>query len=310
MDKKFKMNILSKIQFGSKLYGTNIPTSDDDYRAVYLPTLEECVLLRAKDAWEDKSEEDTSFFSLQHLMKMAAQGQSAAVELICADSRYWKSSSPFWEYIHENRKIFFSKNMHSFIGYAKAMAGKYSSRVDRLNEMENLLNHLNSIKQDEHNNRLGDFWDGLPESLNAVKGVNNLNKSADKRVYHVCGRELQPTSTISHVISIVETILQGYGERVKKAQSADMDYKALMHAFRAAYQVQEIVETGDLKFPLRDCEYLRDMRSGKINFMENKLDEKLDGLISDLQIKISNSSLPERVNQSIIDKIILDAYKL
>ena len=78
------MNVLSKIQFGSKLYGTNIPTSDDDYRAIYLPTLKECVLLKAKDAWEDKSEEDTSFFSLQHLMKMASQGQSAAVELVCA----------------------------------------------------------------------------------------------------------------------------------------------------------------------------------------------------------------------------------
>ena len=304
------MKLISKIQFGSKLYGTNVPTSDNDYRAIYLPTLEDCVLLKAKDAWEDKSEEDTSFFSLQHLMKMASQGQSAAIELICAGPEFWTSSSPLWEEIHANRKIFFSKNMHSFIGYAKAMAGKYSSRIDRLLEMENLLKFFGDIN-DQSKDRLGDHWETLPESLNAVKGENPLNKAKDKRAYYVSGRELHATTTISHVISIIQTIVDGYGERVRKAKSSGLDdYKALMHAFRAAYQVREIVKTGDLKFPLKDHEYLRDMRSGKINFMEHKLDQKLDDLISEVQIDVDNSNLPDRVDQKVIDNVILKAYNL
>lgn len=310
------MNVLAKIVFGSKLYGTNIPTSDNDFRAIYLPTLEECVLLCARDAWEDKSEEDTSFFSLQHFLKMASEGQSAAIELLCAGPEHRVSTSPLFEYLHENRKHFFSKNMNSFVGYARAMSGKYTSRVDRLNEAEAIVAYLqeniefadeNGVK---YSPRLADVWDGLPVSPNATKGENPNNKNADKRAYFVCGRELQATVTTEHAIGVIKQIVNTYGERVKKAKSADLDYKALMHAFRAGYQVKQIMETGDLKFPLPEADYLRDMRSGKINFVDNHLDEKLDDLMNEVQGLIDNSKLPDRVDKKVVDQLILKAYGL
>lgn len=315
------MNILAKIVFGSKLYGTNIPTSDNDFRAIYLPTLQECVLLRARDAWEDKSEEDTSFFSIQHFLKMAQQGQSAAIELLCAGPEHRVSTSPFFEELHKNRKQFFSKNMNSFVGYARAMSGKYTSRVDRLNEAESIVKFLteNEYKKTEHYsvgdrdlipNRLSDVWEGLPISPNATKGENPQNKNVDKRAYFVCGRELQATVTTSHAIQVIGDIVKTYGERVRKAKSAELDYKALMHAFRAGYQVKQIMETGDLKFPLPESEYLRDMRSGKVNFVDNHLDEKLDDLMAEVQGLIDNSKLPDRVDMKIVDDIILKAYSL
>ncbi len=311
------MNILAKIVFGSKLYGTNVPTSDNDFRAIYLPTLEECVLLRARDAWEDKSEEDTSFFSLQHFLKMAQQGQSAAIELLCAGPEYRVLSSPFFEELHKNRNQFFSKNMNSFIGYARAMSGKYTSRVDRLNEAEAIVKFLEEnqfyegeIGMGKVANRLSDVWEGLPVSPNATKGENPQNKNVDKRAYFVCGRELQATVTTAHAIDVIKQIVNTYGERVRKAKSAELDYKALMHAFRAGYQVKQIMETGDLKFPLPESEYLRDMRSGKINFVDNNLDEKLDDLMVEVQGLIDKSDLPDRVDTKIVDDIILKAYSL
>ena len=315
------MNILAKIMFGSKLYGTNIPSSDNDFRSIYLPSLQECVLLRAKDAWEDKSEEDTSFFSLQHFLKMAAQGQSVAIELLCAGTEHRVSTSPLFEELNKNRKLFFSKNMNSFVGYARAMSGKYTSRVDRLKEAETIVEYLEknrwkspSIDLENHNiptlNRLSDIWEGLPLSPNATKGENPQNKNLDKRAYFVCGRELQSTVTTEHAIKVIGDIVNTYGERVRKAKSAELDYKALMHAFRAGYQVKQIMETGDLKFPLPESEYLRDMRSGKINFVDNHLDEKLDDLMLEVQLLIDNSSLPARVDMKIVDDIILKAYDL
>lgn len=311
------MNILAKIIAGSKLYGTSIPTSDNDFRSIYLPTINECVLLKAKDVIEDKSEEDTSIFSLQKFLRMCQEGQSIAIEILCAGPEHRISTSPFFEYIHDNRKLFFSKNMNSFIGYARNQSSKYTSRVDRLNEAEAIVKYLSENEYKEQHvsfpkqaNRLSDIWDGLPVSPNATKGENPQNKNTDKRAYFVCGRELQATITTTHAIDVIKQIVNTYGERVKKAKSADLDYKALMHAFRAGYQVKQIMETNDLKFPLPEADYLRDMRSGKINFVDNHLDEKLDDLMIEVQGLIDKSSLPERVDKKVVDEIILKAYNL
>ena len=53
------MNTLVKLTYGSGLYGTRIPTSDVDYRGVYLPSREDCLLNRIKDTITDASEEDS-----------------------------------------------------------------------------------------------------------------------------------------------------------------------------------------------------------------------------------------------------------
>jgi hypothetical protein len=202
-------DILAKVTFGSKLYGTSVPTSDDDFRAVYLPTIQSLALQRAKDAWEDKSEEDTSVFSLQHFCRLVSEGQSIAIELLSADGAAIRVTSPIWETLRANRKRFYTKNMHSFLGYAKTMAGKYSARIDRLNETEAVMAAMRGYMGE--GSRLGDMWDHLPESLNAQKGLNERSSGPDHRVYRVCGRELQATVTIVHALTVVSTITHPTG---------------------------------------------------------------------------------------------------
>jgi predicted nucleotidyltransferase len=312
-------NIIARIVFGSKLYGTSIPESDNDFRSIYLPDIKECVLMQVRDAWEDKSEEDTSYFSFQHFIKMATEGQSIAIELLAAMDNNIIITSPIWEELHKNRKRFYSKNMKSFIGYAKTMAGKYSSRIDRLTETENILNVLKEELEDNIFSyrsqstpilKLRDIWDKLPESLNAVKGTNNRQGGEDKRAYQVCGRELQASVTVSHSIEVIKAIYDSYGSRVRKAKENEVEYKALAHAFRAALQCKELAETGDLIFPLKDAEWLRDLRLGKFNFLECGLDKKLDDLILEVECSMKNSQLPDHADKAYAESIILKAYNL
>jgi hypothetical protein len=313
------IDILAKVTFGSHLYGTSIPTSDDDFRAVYLPTIQSLALQRAKDAWEDKAEDDTSIFSLQHFCRLASEGQSIAIELLSAPDSAVKITSPIWETLRANRKRFYTKNMHSFLGYAKTMAGKYSARIDRLNETADVLSSFEQFSSNRSldgsflwrdNARLSDIWNSLRLSLNAEKSVNERGSSGDKRVYRVCGRELQATLAISHAWTIVKGIHDSYGERVRKAREGQIDWKSMSHAFRAALQCKEIVETGDLHFPLKDAEWLRDLRLGKFNFLECGLDRKLDDLIAEVQAKMEKSDLPEKIDQKFLDSLILSAYNL
>lgn len=312
-------HILAKVTFGSKLYGTSVPTSDDDFRAVYLPTIQSLALQRTKDAWEDKTEDDTSIFSLQHFCRLASEGQSIAIELLSAPDSAVKITSPIWETLRANRKRFYTKNMHSFLGYAKTMAGKYSARIDRLNDTAAILRVMEGFSTGggwdrpyrwNDDRRLGSIWDQLPVSLNAEKTVNERQSGDDKRAYRVCGRELQATVTVGHAYSVVKTVYDSYGERVRKARDGQIEWKAVGHAFRAALQCREIVETGDLRFPLKDAEWLRDLRMGKFNFLECGLDQKLDDLIAEVQEKMERGDLPDKVDPIWVDSLILSAYDL
>ncbi len=315
------MTILAKTLYGSSLYGTRTPESDTDYRGVYLPSCTDCLLNRIKDTITDSTEEDTQLFSLTYFLQLAAQGQSIAIELLAAPDSAIVTTTPTWDYLRANRKRFFTRNMHSFLGYAKSMSGKYSSRIDRLNEIEAILVAMERYPQyrrerqmpfpssdDLRAIRLSEMWDDLPESVNAIKTTNERNTNADKRAYVVCGRELQATVTIEHAHSVLQTIRNSYGERVRKAKDGLLDWKALAHAYRVTYQALEIVETGDLVYPLSRADYLRDIRLGKIDFFKEGLDAKLDDLINDVQAKMDASDLPDNVDRAWLDQIVLDSY--
>lgn len=299
--------IVAKVLFGSHLYGTQVLGSDTDYRAIYLPPLREVVLGTAKHAWKDEAEEDTSYFSLQHFMRLAVEGQSVAIELLAAPTPAVVATSDLWQYLRDNRKRFYTKRMQSLCGFAKTIAAKYASRAGRLNETEAVLAVL---KQSSPVVRLSSIWDTLPESPHARKEVNAQNKGADQRVYRICGRELQATVTVAHAFTVIQAIGDAFGERVRQARVGELDYKAIMHAFRAALQCKEIVETGDLIFPLRDAAWLRELRLGHIDFTTNALDTRLDDLINEVQTKMDASDLPDRVDQAWVDQLILRAYDL
>lgn len=303
------MTILAKLQYGSSLYGTRIPTSDLDYRGVFLPTLRDCLLGTVKDTINDPTEEDTQLFSLPYFLRLASQGQSIAIEMLAAPDHMHVISSPAWDRLRAERKRFYTRNMHSFLGFAKSQAVKYSSRAERLSEIEAILYVIDAMHPDAFDLRLSQIWFALPESPNAKKTVNERNSNADKRAYVVCGREIQATATVEHAYKTIKAIGDEFGQRVRNAKDGLIDWKSLAHAFRVALQAREIVTTGDLKYPLADAEYLRDMRLGKVDFLSNKLDERLDTLINEVQALMDASSLPDRVDSAWTDQFVLDTYR-
>ncbi len=316
------MTILARLPFGSHMYGTNVEGSDVDTRSIYLPSVSDCLLNRVRHSFKATDEQDGHYFSLNEFLSLASQGQSVAIELLACSTPV--QSSPTWDYLRANRKRFFTKRIHSFAGYAKAMSGKYSARVDRLKETEAILACLVRFDPSVHghfafdgiwdmekyydDHRLSHFWDQLPESLNAVKTTNDRNTGAEKRVYLVCGREIQATVTVRHAYDVIHAIYASYGERVRAVREGRVEWKSVGHAFRAALQAKEIVETGDLVFPLKDAAWLRDLRLGRIDFVTNELDKRLDDLIAEVQGKMDASDLAESVSQEWLDEIVLDAY--
>jgi RNA repair pathway DNA polymerase beta family protein len=302
------VNMLATIRVGSRLYGTSTPTSDDDLRSVYLPSASDCFLGRVQHSIDVPDEDDSAIMSLQSFCGMALEGQSMALEMLHAPRVMRVAISPVWEELCKNRARFYTKRMAAFMSFSRSMSARYGLRIDRLKEAEAIMDVLMPYRDTPLMTRLSNIWDKLPSSLNAVKGENPANKHADKRVYTVCGRELQATISVEHALAVVGGIVGQFGERVRNAKEGKLDYKALSHAFRVTLQAKEIVTTGDLVFPLRDAEWLRAVRLGQVDFFEHSLDKRLDDLIAEVQGLMDASDLPDKPDVEWVESLIVDTY--
>lgn len=317
------MNVIAKITTGSHLFGTATPTSDYDHRYVVLPDLRDLALGRVKHSVKLEDEVDGHAFSLQEFLRLAGEGQSIAIEMLHAPSDHvamelLTGNHVIWYRLHTERCRFHTKAMSQMCQFATTMSRKYGARIERLKEVEAVIHAIESRPFDHSvegmTERLGarliDIWDILPESPCAIKTTNETCSGPEKRVYQVCGREMQGMARVSHVYASIKAIADEYGTRVREGRDGKIDYRSVHHAFRAGFQVKEILETGDLVFPLKDAAWLREVKLGHVDFFENGLDKRLDDLIAEVSAKMAVSDLPERVDQAWLDSIVLEAYNL
>jgi predicted nucleotidyltransferase len=129
------MCIIVKMKFGAHLYGTATSDSDLDYKGIFLPTKEQLLLGRVakshnystgkNDSRNTKNDVDTELYSLHYFVKLACDGQTAAMDMLHAPDGMILEKSKIWDEIVKNRQKFYTKNLKSFIDYARRQASKY-----------------------------------------------------------------------------------------------------------------------------------------------------------------------------------------
>ena len=87
------------------------------------------------------------------------------------------------------------------------------------------------------------------------------------RQYQVCGKSFQESTTIGYVIPIIEKFYHDFGRRARlAAENKEIDWKAVSHALRAAYQTREILTENTITFPLRTADFLIEVKQGKLDY--------------------------------------------
>ena len=61
----------------------------------------------------------------------------------------------------------------------------------------------------------------------------------------------------------VSADIKHYGTKTQEANNQGINFKAISHAIRTLYQLEELLKTGRITFPLRECHELRDIKNGK-----------------------------------------------
>ncbi len=305
------MNTLVKMKFGSNLYGTATKDSDTDYKGIYFPDIEECILQKIKKSIINNTKKsskeknslndiDLEIYSLQYFLDLARQGQTVAIDMLHAPDGWEEVSSFQWDFLKKNRSKFYTKNLSSLLGYAQHQAAKYGIKGSRIAILKEVLSFLRNKKEDE---KLG------PICLELQLFKNKEHTEITAEYFSVCSRKFQYTTKIGYVKSALQKILDNYGERAYAAEkNLGVDWKAISHAFRAAFQTKEIFETKNLIYPLKEKEFLLDLKLGKFHFLNDKIDEKLDSLIKECISLSEKSTFPINVDEFFWEKWLCSSY--
>lgn len=99
-----------------------------------------------------------------------------------------------------------------------------------------------------------------------------------------------------------------YGERAKLAErNGGVDWKACSHAFRAIYQLEELYQTGNIRFPLKHRKLLTSIKKGKYSWatVEQMI---IRGVESIEQLGPSSALKNYQWDQEFVDQFILGLY--
>ena len=287
-----QFNELFTVPSGSRLYGTDGPNSDYDFKTVFLPKLEDLLLTKrvvnVKQKPEGKKagdkmlagEEEREFVPLQVFFDDFYAGQTYAVETafaVLAGKFVTKKGHEYpTSFAEDMRNMvtelvdgYLTNNVKAMVGYAVGQSKLYGMKTERYASMKKVVELL--AAHPNPNDKLEAATD-LVNALLAVPYVKATSLANARGGFEmapaldVVGKQFPLTNRVQTVLASVDNSLDQYGARVQQFEGQGVDWKALSHATRITEQVLQLVRTGKLSFPLANAKYLRAVKEGQVPF--------------------------------------------
>jgi hypothetical protein len=297
---------LSRLLYGSHLYGTNTATSDFDYKVIVLPSIDDLLLGHRLQVRKRKFDADGNSISeevpmppggweeeiipVQKFVNDFMTGQAYAVEIAFAQGMKDRlemgfSETAFTGLCHLLCTVFVHRNVSGMVGFAIKQTFDYVRRGERYN---NAVQTIASIEELEQAFKTTGLAVRLCTQLAAVQAMKHepgtvmdriaamtglelgtsTNQNTVMRTLKLNGREYLETTTLENFKTAVVKLRDQYGERSTKAASTDVDWKSLSHAVRVYEQVIELLRTKKITFPRENADELRRIKSGKVALEE------------------------------------------
>lgn len=104
-------------------------------------------------------------------------------------------------------------------------------------------------------------------------------------------------------------VRDSYGERAKLAANNEgIDWKAVSHAMRVAFEMECIATIGTINFPLGIATLLKHIKQGKKDY-NTEVKPMMEELIQNAERVIEESDLPKEVDKEYWNEFILDVYR-
>jgi len=315
------LNKIVEIKFGSHLYGTDTPSSDADFKGIYLPTARQIALGRVKPnistsrpkrefEKNTKDDVDSEIFSLDEYLRLLCEGQTVALDMLFSpdDFQIFKGEDyHVFKYVYLNKDRLLSKGILSFIGYARKQASKYGIKGSRVRAVKDTIEFLGQFEHTAllRELPLAEFIARGDEFIKFAEGTDP--NGATITYFEVCGRKFQFTNNVKYTISVLTKIYIEYGHRAKLAQENDgIDWKALSHAVRVNFEGQELLKTGFITFPCPNRQLLLDIKTGKLPYKE--VEFIIETGLQELEAAQVNSVLRDKPDTEWVDDFLYEVY--
>lgn len=123
--------IIFKCVTGSNAYGTNLPTSDKDFKGVYVLPPDYIHAVDFDPDWEEvkvknpKKNEETTYYEIRKLLRMLEENNPNTLEIFNLPPECIVYKHPLFDFVLNCEKDFITKQCYNrFLGYANEQIGK------------------------------------------------------------------------------------------------------------------------------------------------------------------------------------------
>lgn len=327
---------------GSHAYGTNTPTSDEDFRGIAIPPKEYFLGTPRFDQWTPKAV-DVVIYGITKFFDLAKACNPNIIELLFTDPSQHLICTDAMEKLLAHRYHFLSrKARHTFAGYAKSQLNRIKGhRAWILNppkapptRADFGLPDKPLISKDQLNaaealvrEKTASWWDDTFDDLDDAQKIAIKNhieqyltelEAAHGSNWEVVARHLGMEDNFIAVVS------REKGYRAKKREwkqyqtwlatrnpvRAQMekkygfDCKHGMHLVRLLSMCAEILEKGEVNVKRPDAEFLLSIRNGAWTYDELiEWADKQEAYINEIT---PNSPLPKEPDYKLLDNLLLE----
>lgn len=314
------MKIIVQIKFGSHLYGTNTPQSDEDYKSVYIPEARAILLQRVVDSVaigkKIKAEgernlpgdTDNECYSLQRYLGLISEGQTVAVDMLFAPEPMYTSG--IWQRIQTNSDKLVTKRSAAFVGYCRTQANKYGIKGSRVASARNALERFELLVGTHGTTaKVGEFFGPDDEVFDEhTRTTRKGTPVGIARYFECCNRMVGFTNTVKEAASIYRRIHENYGDRARLAETNQgIDWKALSHAVRVGREAIELLDTHAITFPLPYALHILEIKQGKLPYQA--VAEEIEELLVKVESAAEKSTLRENPDREFIDDLVAEIYQ-
>lgn len=331
---KFEENHSSKIlyitKYGSKLYGTDNENSDTDYKGIFVPSKKDVLLKRdiehynynsnSSNTKNSKEDVDLQLYSIYKWFALLKKGETSALDLLFSlfreDTQVY-SDSEFVQMMKTNYRRFYNRNLHSFVGYCVGQSKIYNIKGTRYQELHKFVEYFSEFARDSRDDKLELYYKNIEDIFNENKykyigfvtaSVSKGNDAYREGVYvEVLGKKFFSTVTVGYFLDKISDMEEQFGNR-SRASAKGIDYKALSHAVRVIDEVEELIDTNFITFPLKNAEFVKSIKDGReeLDTVMRYIDIKLDSV----EKKLKESDLADKSDEEFMDSLILELLDL
>ena len=201
-----------------------------------------------------------------------------------------------------------------FLGYSFSQKHKMVIKKENYFDLVNALEYLNKINPNltllELVVRYINYDNGkdFQESSNVLHRVYTSSKTGETISFIRIGDlNLMPHVEVKDAKRIIQERLDKVGNREELLTKYGYDCKFGMHLLRLMFEGLELLKTGEIKFPLKERELLKDVREGKwpvtkVLALSEELEKETESLAE-------VSKLPSKPNFEEIERFCIKKLK-